>query len=87
MSVPAKGSGAFEDQTETGEMANVEIEGNAILNKIDETPEVATWSFDQLQILDNKVEFSEPIKITAGAGELEGPSSSRPESNKKEENR
>ena len=63
---------SFDDTTENGEPATVEIEGSAILNKIDETPETVTWSFDELQILDNKVMFSEPIKITAGTGELEG---------------
>lgn len=65
---------SFEDTTEGGEPASVEIEGSAILNKIDENEEVVTWSFDELQILDNKVEFSEPIQVTAGTGELEGSS-------------
>lgn len=62
---------SFEDKTESGEPAVVEITGSAMLNKIEETPEMATWSFDQLQILDNHVNFTEPVKITAGAGELE----------------
>ena len=63
---------SFEDTGENGEPALVEIKGSAMLNKVEETPEMATWSFDQLQILDNKVQFSEPVQITAGAGELEG---------------
>ncbi len=63
---------SFEDASQTGEPALVEIQGSALLNKIEETPEMATWSFDQLQILDNKVQFSEPIQITAQSGALEG---------------
>jgi len=72
---------SFEDASESGEPALVEISGSALLNKVDETPEMATWSFDQLQILDNKVQFSEPVQITAGTGELEGdtPPPSTPE--------
>lgn len=62
---------SFEDSSQGGEPALVQIHGSALLNKVEETPEMATWSFDQLQILDNKVQFSEPIQITAGAGELE----------------
>ena len=77
----------FEDSSQAGEPALVQIHGSALLNKVEETPEMVTWSFDQLQILDNKVQFSEPIQITAGAGELENsppPESSTPE--KSEEN-
>ncbi len=62
----------FEETGENGEPAIVEINGAAILNKVGETAEVATWNFDELRILDNKVNFTEPIQITAGAGELEG---------------
>jgi hypothetical protein len=62
----------FEDSSQGAESALVEIHGSALLNKIEETPEMATWSFDQLQILDNKVQFSEPIQITAETGALEG---------------
>lgn len=58
---------SFEDKTESGEEAAVEIEGSAILNKVEETPENVTWSFDTLIISDNKVTFSEPIRITAGS--------------------
>lgn len=62
----------FEDRTQNNEPALVEINGSATLTKVDETSEMVTWSFSELQILDNKVNFSEPIQITAGAGELEG---------------
>ncbi len=61
----------FEDSAANGEPALIEINGSAVLNKISETPQMTTWSFDQLQILDNKVNFTEPLQITAGAGELE----------------
>lgn len=63
---------SFEDKTEEGEPAAVQIEGEAILNKTEETPETVTWSFDQLTIQDNKVTFSDPIQITAGTGALGG---------------
>jgi len=62
---------SFEDKTEAGEPAEVEIQGFAILNKILETSDSSTWSFDELQILDNHVSFSQPVQIIAGAGELE----------------
>lgn len=62
---------SFQDATAEGDAAEVEIEGSAILNKTGETAETSTWSFDELQILNNKVSFSEPMQITAGAGELE----------------
>ncbi len=63
---------SFEDKTEEGEPAAVQIDGEAILNKIDETPETVTWSFDQLTIQDNKVTFTDPIQITAGTGDQGG---------------
>ncbi|MGE4131558.1 MAG: hypothetical protein AB7F86_07950 [Bdellovibrionales bacterium] len=63
---------SYDDHDENGEPATIEVEGWAILNKVDETPETVTWSFDQLNILNNQVTFSDPIKITAGTGELEG---------------
>lgn len=59
------------DNDDNGEAAQVQIEGAAILNKVDETAETVTWSFDELTISDNKVTFTEPIQITAGAGALE----------------
>ncbi|HMN69231.1 MAG TPA: hypothetical protein PKC28_11880 [Bdellovibrionales bacterium] len=65
---------SFEDNAENGEPAIVEISGSAMLKKIEETPEMSTWNFDELRILDNKVNFTEAIHITAGAGELESQS-------------
>ncbi len=55
------------DNPEASEEANVQIEGLALLNKIAETPELVTWSFDQLWISGNKVTFASPIQITAEA--------------------
>lgn len=77
---------SFEDVTEEGEPAEVEIDGSAVLNKVDETSESSTWSFDELQILDTKVNFSEPIQITSRAGELENaqPQPDKPAEEKKE---
>lgn len=68
--VKASFSYSFDNDSD-GETANVEIQGTAILNKVDENPETVTWSFDELTISDNKVTFSEPIQITANAGALE----------------
>lgn len=62
---------SFEDTTAEGDPAEVEIDGSAVLNKVDENKESSTWSFDELQILDSRVTFNEPIQITSRAGELE----------------
>jgi hypothetical protein len=64
---------SFEDETQQNGPAITEIKGTAILNKIDENAETVTWSLDELQIQDNRVDFQEPIHITGGAGELENP--------------
>jgi hypothetical protein len=61
----------FEQKGENGEPAVLEINGKATLNKVDETPEVATWSLDELKILDNTVNFTEPVTVTAEVGALE----------------
>lgn len=82
---------SFDDTTDEGEPAEVEIEGSATLNKVEETADTSTWSFDELQISDNKVNFTEPIKITAGTGELEksddktAPATSTPQNEEKKE--
>jgi hypothetical protein len=70
---------SFEDVSEDGEPATVEISGSATLNKVSEANDVSTWSFDELRILDNKVSFDEPLQITAGSGALdEAPSETQP---------
>lgn len=63
---------SFEDHDEKGEAVVIQINGTATLNKIDETPQLVTWSLEELRIQDNTVNFTQPIQITAGAGELEG---------------
>lgn len=62
---------SFEDNSQGNEAATVQVNGRAILNKVNETPQMATWSFDELKIMDNEVNFTEPLQITAGANELE----------------
>jgi hypothetical protein len=75
----------YDDVTDEGEPAEVQIDGSAILNKVEETAENSTWSFDSIQVLDTKVSFNEPIQITSRAGELENaqpqqaPASPQPE--------
>ena len=68
----------FEDKAENGDPALIEINGSARLEKVEETADMTTWNFKELQILDNKVEFSQPIQITAGAGELENGATKAP---------
>lgn len=70
---------SFEDTTAEGEPAEVEIDGSAVLNKVDEKGNESIWSFDELQILDSKVAFSEPIQITSRKGELESPNPEKKE--------
>lgn len=57
---------SFEDTAaETGE-ARVQIDGYAILNRQDapdQEEDFDIWSFDELFILNNQVEFKEPIQI------------------------
>ena len=62
---------SFEDKDEKGEPVVIQINGTALLNKAGETAELVTWNLDELRIEDNTVNFTEPIQITAGAGELE----------------
>ena len=58
---------SFEDSNDELGAARVQVNGYAILNK---TPVVEgkteTWSFDELYILDNKVEFKEGMQISMG---------------------
>jgi len=51
----------------------IEVEGTAILNKIEETPEASTWSLDELMVSGSHITFDEPLQITTRAGALEGP--------------
>lgn len=58
----------FDDTTQENGATAIQIEGWALLNKIDEGPETVTWSLDELQVQDNRVDFKDPIHITSGAG-------------------
>ncbi len=62
---------SFEDSSGESGATTLQIEGSAILNKLNETQEVATWTLDELQIQDSSINFEEPVQITAVAGELE----------------
>lgn len=62
---------SFDDTSEESGATTLQVEGSAILNKLSETPEVATWTLDELHILDSQINFEEPVQITAAQGELE----------------
>ena len=65
--VKVKFSYSFEDSTAEIGAARVNVEGYAVLNKVASADaKYETWSFDELQILDNKVEFKEPLKVSPG---------------------
>lgn len=57
---------SFEDSSaETGD-ARVQVDGYAVLNRKDksgEDEEYDIWSFDELFILNNQVEFKQPLEI------------------------
>lgn len=57
---------SFEDSTESTGPARVQIDGYAILNrdKADSDEQKESWSFDELYILNNQVEFKEALTIT-----------------------
>ena len=60
---------SFEDDTEVVGPARVEIEGYAILNRDSTTDEEYDfWNFDELYILNNRIDFKEPIRVN-GQGE------------------
>lgn len=55
---------SFEDQNESVGETRVQIEGFAVLNRSNETPDNIEWSFDELVILNNQVDYKDPIKVT-----------------------
>lgn len=69
--VKAYFSYSFEDASETSGNVKTEIEGYATLNKVSEDEKEITWSFDEIQVKDNHVEFLNPIKIKAGTDDEE----------------
>ncbi len=63
--IKAHFSYSFVDDTEDDGAARVGINGYAILNKTDkETAEEEFWSFDELYVLDNKIEFKNGVVIS-----------------------
>ncbi|NCN41127.1 hypothetical protein GW916_07730 [bacterium] len=58
---------SFMDEQNT----RIEIDGYATLNKISEDDTEVKFSFDQLMIQNQSITFDEPMKITAGAGDLD----------------
>lgn len=59
---------SFEDESQENGSTVVAIEGSAMLDKGAETASSVTWNLNSLQIKDSRVEFQEPIHITAGKG-------------------
>lgn len=55
---------SFEDDSAEIGGTRVQIEGFAVLNRLSETDKKSDWSFDELTILNNEVNFKDPIKIT-----------------------
>lgn len=57
---------SFEDSQGGFGPARVEVEGSALLTRApDESEEFETWSFDELTIEDNRIEFKEGLEITS----------------------
>lgn len=63
---------SFEDTSQENGQTTIKIEGYAMLEKGEETPETVTWNLTSLQIKDSHVDFQDPIQITAGKGETTG---------------
>lgn len=55
---------SFEDTNDQIGDARVQIEGYAVLNRSKETSDSIEWSFDELVILNNAVDFKEPLKVS-----------------------
>lgn len=55
---------SFEDSNDQVGEARVQIEGYAILNKSKETPEESEWSFDELVVSNNQVDYKDPIRVS-----------------------
>jgi len=63
---------SFEDNAESVGPARVEIEGYAILNRDSNTDEEYDfWNFDELYILNNRIDFKEPLKVDPRGNESE----------------
>ena len=55
---------SFEDSNEQVGAARVQIEGYAVLNRAKETSDSIEWSFDELVILNNHVDYQDPLKVS-----------------------
>ncbi len=56
---------SFVDSSEEKGSARVSIDGYAILNKAkSDNSELEVWNFDELFILNNNIQFEDPINIT-----------------------
>jgi len=58
---------SFDDANEKSGPINMEIEGYAILNKVNEDPNSTEWSLDEIHVLNNGLEYKEALKITPNA--------------------
>lgn len=63
---------SFEDSNEQVGEARVQIEGYAILNRARETAESIEWSFDELVILNNEVDFQDPLRVSPSSAPTGG---------------
>lgn len=77
---------SFEDTAESTGPARVQIDGYAILNRdaVESNDQSESWSFDELYILNNQVEFKEPLTITPAAAGDETSAEPDQSPNKKE---
>jgi hypothetical protein len=57
----------FDDTNDKSGPINMEIQGYGILNKVADNADGSEWSLDELHVLNNGVEFKEPLKITPSA--------------------
>ena len=64
--IKAMFSYSFEDENETDGTANIFIDGAATLNRIQNQAGESVWSFDELQILNNTIDFKDGILIRPG---------------------
>ncbi len=63
---------SFEDSNDQVGAARVSIQGYAVLNRAKETSDSLEWSFDELVILNNHVDFHDPMKVSPGDGTPSG---------------
>jgi hypothetical protein len=66
---------SFDDTTNDQSHARVQIDGYAILNrdKGESDEQKDTWSFDELYIMNNQIEFKDPLVINPGKGDAPNP--------------